>query len=77
MTTRCSSCSKAIRKPLGRHAFKKNTKDEYICHDCYHECINKDPSEYDFDLMETYRQHIMDMINNNYYKDEKGHIIKE
>jgi len=75
MITRCSECNKAIKKPLGRHAFKKNTKDDHICYNCFHDCIAK--RDLDFDLMETYRMHMIDMINNNYYKDKNGHVIKE
>jgi len=78
MPERCSICSKALRKPLPRHCFEKSTKKgEYVCHECFHDCIAKDPSEYDFDLMETYRTHVLDLIKNNYYKDESGHVIKE
>ena len=72
---RCCMCDKALKRPLGRHAIKKNNKDEHVCYDCFQKCINR--KDLDFDLMESYKAHMLAMIKNNYYKDQNGHVIKE
>lgn len=71
---RCSECGKKIRGLIGRNGVKKNTKNEYLCKSCFWELMHTD-KKLDFDIMISWYDYQMQLVENNYYRDDKGHVI--